>query len=306
MNAKPYALPYVHPAVRDLAFLLTSPSPWRSGADIDPALLLGGDGPERLQALDQRPQALAGWLAQRPCRRLGQYAERLFDYWFQHAPHIEVAARNLIVINRQRRTLGEFDFLLRIDGQPWHLETTSKYYLQLGNNADTLLGPSLRDAWRLKATKLATQLQLSRHDAAQAWLPEGFAGCRVGARLTGWFFYPPDRVPADFTGLAGWYAPLLSPWPQSGEHSRWRWLPRLDWLAPARADETQTLSEDALRQTLLHSDAPQLVAELRRQDDGRWQEAARGFVIPPGWPDESRLQSLMAKVDALAGAGSTP
>ncbi|RBL66095.1 DUF1853 domain-containing protein, partial [Pseudomonas sp. MWU13-2625] len=167
----------------------------------------------------------------------------LLSFWFRHSPHIRLAAENLTVCNNERRTLGEFDFLLWLDGEPWHLETTSKFYLQLGAGPDGLIDPGLRDAWCLKSNKLATQLELSRHPAAAARLPDGFAGCLVGARLTGWFFYPADPPPsAPLTAdqLRGWHAPLALPWPRRHADSRWAWLPRLSWLAPARlgADDT--------------------------------------------------------------------
>ena len=65
-NKPPFTLPYAHPAVRDLAFLLTAPSPWKSGADIPPHRLLGPDGPALLQALDAHPAELRHWLARQP------------------------------------------------------------------------------------------------------------------------------------------------------------------------------------------------------------------------------------------------
>ncbi|AUH49902.1 DUF1853 domain-containing protein [Chromobacterium sp. ATCC 53434] len=235
---------------------------------------------------------------------IGRYAERLFYFWFRHAPHIRVAAENLIVIDSGRRTVGEFDFLLWLDGEPWHLETASKFYLQLGDGADSLVGPGLRDAWRLKATKLATQLRLSRHPDAAARLPDGFADCHAGARLTGWLFFPADHAlppPLAPDALRGWHAPLAETWPRRRDDSRWAWLPRLSWLAPAWLERADTLDEAALRERLLACPSPQLVAELQPDGDGRWREAARGFVTPPGWPDPQRLAALRALIAGQAG-----
>ncbi|WP_083340867.1 DUF1853 family protein [Chromobacterium amazonense] len=297
-----FDLPYAHPAVRDLAFLLTSPSPWRCGADLPPSCLLGPDGAALLRALDQNPAPLLAWLAARPSKRLGHYAERLFSFWFRHAPHIRLAAENLTVCNEEGRTLGEFDFLLWQDGEPWHLEITSKFYLQLGAGPDGLIGPGLRDAWRLKAGKLATQLELSRHPAAATRLPDGFAGCRVGARLTGWFFYPadpPPSAPLAADQLRGWHAPLALPWPRRHADSRWAWLPRLSWLAPAKVDAADAHEEGELRARLQPHPTPQLVAELQAAADGSWREVARGFVTPAGWPDPDRLAELQARIAAL-------
>jgi hypothetical protein len=41
-------------------------------------------------------------------------------------------AANLPVCDAGGRTVGEFDFLIRLDGEPLHVETASKFYLQLG------------------------------------------------------------------------------------------------------------------------------------------------------------------------------
>ncbi|WP_434633400.1 DUF1853 family protein [Chromobacterium sp. CV08] len=292
--------PCAHPSVRDLAFLLSSPSPWHSGADLPPERLLGADGPALLGRLERDPAPLLAWLAGGGNdKRLGRYAERLFSFWFRQAPHIRLAAENLNVINGERRTVGEFDFLLWLDGEPWHLETASKFYLRLGADPDSLVGPSLRDAWRLKATKLATQLRLSRHPDAAARLPDGFAGCRAGARLSGWIFcreqraLPPPLAP---DALLGWHAPLAGAWPRRHADSRWAWLPRLSWLAPASLARADTLDEAALRERLLSSRSPQLVAELQPDGGGRWRETARGFVTPEGWPDPQRLAELRARI----------
>ncbi|SME97282.1 DUF1853 family protein [Pseudogulbenkiania subflava] len=302
-SSSSFYLPYAHPAVRDLAFLLTAPAPWLTGADILPERLLGDAGPQLLAELDHDPRPLVDWLAARPTTRLGRYAENLLAFWFELVPHIECVAANLQVQNGELRTIGEFDFLLRIDGEPWHLETASKFYLMLGEGRHTLVGPSLRDAWALKAAKLQDQLALSRHAAAQALLPPGFVGCRTAARLAGWLFYPhavllePPLAPDPLTG---WARPLLAPWPRRSLASRWVWLPRLRWLAPARVDEAETLDEDALRRHLAAAEAPQLVAEVLPLENGSWEEVARGFVCPPNWPPPARLAELLDTVQELA------
>lgn len=296
-----FHLPYTQPALRDLAFLLTSPAPWESGSNLSPAQLLGEQGESLLAALEQDPGPLEHWLAQQPCQRLGHYAERLLAFWFRLAPHIELVAANVPVRDAAGRTIGEFDFLIRLHGVPLHVETASKFYLQLGHGADTLVGPSLRDAWVLKAAKLQEQLQLASHPAAARVLPPGFAGCASAARLAGWFFYadrpPIPAAPLSADQLQGWLSPLQQPWPSTSAGSRWVWLSRLGWLAPARLAEEGVREQDSLRQELLQAAVPQLVAELLPVGDGYWEEVARGFVVPPGWPQQQRLQDLLASID---------
>jgi hypothetical protein len=286
-----------HQAVRDLAFLLCAPAPWHHAGDLPRQRLLGRDGWQRLCELDARPEALQDWLSRHSSPRLGRYAEKLWQFWFEHAPHIELLAANLL-LRAGGRTLGEFDFLLRIDGEPWHVETASKFYLQLGSQLDTLIGPGLDDAWRLKAARLQRQLELSRHPLAAGVLPPGFAGCHRGALLSGGFFYraqPLYSPPLADDQPHGWMADLDQDWPQRSAHSRWLWLPRLRWLSAARADAAELCAAHALRGQLLGAQSPQMVAEMVF-DAGIWREVDRGFVVPCRWPDGHRLSLLRRRI----------
>lgn len=284
--------------VRDLAFLLTSPPPWHTGMAIPEGLLLGSQGWPQLQALDACPQPLLDWLAVRPTRRLGVYAESLLGFWFHHAPHLSLQAANLPV-REQGRSIGEFDFLLRHAGQAWHLEAASKYYLYLPAQA-LWVGPSLRDAWWLKYRKLNQQLALSRHPAAN--LPSGFEHCRAASLVTGWLFLPANTAdtlqpPFNTDALCGWWCAHTAPWPQLAGDSRWAVLPRLRWLAPACLPEAETLSLDDCRRAVQGLEAPRLVVELQPAGE-HWVEVARGFVVPPDWPSDELLSALRQKLAA--------
>lgn len=292
-----------HPAVRDLAFLLTAPAPWQCAAMLPAGLLTGPDACERLAALDRTPAPLDAWLAAHPTRRLGHYAEALLAFWFRIAPHVELVAANRVV-RAGGMTRGEFDFLLRIDGVPWHVETCSKFYLQTGEGLDGLVGPGLNDAWRLKAGKLSRQLALSRDPAAAAVLPADFVHCRVGALIRGRLFFTggPLRVPPlSDDAPSGWIAPLDGNWPCRSAESRWLHLPRLRWLAPALADDDGVTDAATLAGRLGAAQAPQMVAEMIRAPDGGWLEADRGFVVPADWPDPVRLAALQATVKRCGG-----
>ena len=286
------------PAVRDLAWLLTAPSPWLDPHDISPSRLLGRQGWPQLLALDANPASLLSYLAAHPVRRLGFYAEQLLAFWIGHAPHLTMHAANLPVREGQR-TVGEFDFLLTIDGEPWHLETASKFYLQLSLPSAPWVGASLRDALNLKAEKTQRQLRLSRHPAAV--LPEGFSACQVGARTTGWLFLPADGAepilpPLNPAACLGWWCSADQSWPQSHPDSRWCHLPRLRWLSPALLPEADTLTLADLQILADAWQTPQLVAELQRQADGQWLEVGRGFVAPKGWPQADLLAPLLARL----------
>ncbi|MCL6261907.1 DUF1853 family protein [Craterilacuibacter sp. RT1T] len=289
-------LPYAQPAVRDLAFLLCAPPPLHFGPPCPRARLLGGQGLAYLAELDRDPAALLSCLAASPRLRLGHYAEQLLLFWFHLLPHIEVVAHGLALRDPAGLTLGEFDFLLRVDGEPWHLETASKFYLQAPQAGGVWIGPGLNDAWPLKAYKLTQQLALSGHACAQGRLPADFATCRHELLLAGWFFYPPDCMPQD-TGLTrGWCAPLDEAWPRTHGATRWVHLARERWLAPARVQEEDTQAEADLRRLLQVAQAPQLLAELEQGRGGVWIEVARGFVMPQAWPDLARLDALLARI----------
>ncbi|WP_236250821.1 DUF1853 family protein [Chromobacterium phragmitis] len=125
-------------------------------------------------------------------------------------------------MNRERRTVGEFDCLLWMDGEPWHQETASKLYPRLDDTPEKRVGPGLNDAWRLKATKTATQLQRALHPDAAGVLPDGLERCHAPSS---------DQ-------LQGWHAPRDAAWPRRCGGSRWGWLP-LGWKRNARMARTR-------------------------------------------------------------------
>ena len=165
-----------HPAVRDLASLLTAPPLWHSGCELPIPRLLGSQGFRFLLSLDNAPAPLTQWLEQEAPfgHRLGRYAESLLTFWLAHAPHCQLIARNHPVRSESGQTLGAADFLCLLDSAPYHLELTCKYYggtapadFQGLNPADTLLG---------KAAKLHQQCHLFHTPQARAQLPAPLQG----------------------------------------------------------------------------------------------------------------------------------
>ena len=165
-----------HPAVRDLAALLTAPPLWHSGCELPVPRLLGSQGFRFLLSLDDAPAPLTQWLEQEAPfgHRLGHYAESLLAFWLAHAPHCQLIARNHPVRIENGHTLGAADFLCLLDSAPYHLELTCKYYggttpadFQGLNPADTLLG---------KAAKLQQQCRLFHTPQTRAQLPAPLQG----------------------------------------------------------------------------------------------------------------------------------
>ena len=133
--------------------------------------------------------AMLDWLAAQAPNRLGRLAEALLAFWFTQAPHIRLAAANRLVYG-QGHVIGEFDFLVWLDGEPWHLETASKFFLLVddGQRQDWI-GTSLHDAQPLKQASLQRQLALSRHPAARSSCVSRGRRCWTWARTSrcsGW------------------------------------------------------------------------------------------------------------------------
>jgi hypothetical protein len=233
------------PHVRSLAWLLDSPDL------LDPAAPQWGGriaslGPDAarhasdwLHALDASPSALHDYLDLRPHARLGRYAEKLLAYYFSW--HGTLVAHGIQVRAGKRDTIGEFDFLLRVESRDhdhhpeneshgeqeshtvWHCEFATKFYLLRGDpdairdSADYFVGPNLADTLGAKMEKiLDRQLALSRHPAARELLQAEY-GIQFGelgmdvaqALVKGWLFYPHGEAPAlrreKLMGVSPWH-----------------------------------------------------------------------------------------------------
>lgn len=143
------------PIVRDLASLLTAPPPWHSAHELSIALLLGDSGFRYLLALDNQAEPLYQYVQNNPPirQRLGSYAERLLAFWLSHAPHTELIWQNFCIRQRSE-TLGELDFLARINDQIFHIELACKYYGSLDTDITKLVGLNTQDRYTDKMAKL--------------------------------------------------------------------------------------------------------------------------------------------------------
>ena len=165
-----------HPAVRDLAALLTAPPLWHSGCELPIPRLLGSQGFRFLLSLDDTPAPLTQWLEQEAPfgHHLGHYAESLLAFWLAHAPHCQLIARNHPVRSESGQTLGAADFLCLLDSTPYHLELTCKYYG--GTTPDDFQGLNPTDTLLGKAAKLQQQCCLFHAPQARTQLPAPLQG----------------------------------------------------------------------------------------------------------------------------------
>ncbi len=309
MFLMPPLINFRHQAVRDLAWVIASPSVLRAA------------GPDRvsdswcriayldrlpwLRYQDNHPGELEAWLAGEQSQLLGHYFEALIVFWLQQWPQVELLASRLTV-EGEHKVLGEFDFLFhdRYRNATFHWECTIKFFLRKveGHDGYAWVGPNPRDTLANKYHKVFDrQLKLAALPEAKRELHErGIAVPTAQAFFKGYLFYPasgdwqhPEPIPPDSSPqhLRGWwcYADALQQLPFVDDNSRWSSLKRLHWLSPASSQES---APGYTRAGLLHwltdhfaaSDKPVLLAELRPGSDGIWREANRGFVVPAHWP----------------------
>jgi hypothetical protein len=282
--------------VRALAWLLCAPDlldraapPWRhrlaSLQDLPPM-----DIDAWLHGLDRDPEPLHRYLGVQPFVRLGRYAEKLMA--FHLAQCGVLVAHGLQVQSEQNQTVGEFDFLLRLQDKLVHWEFATKFYLLApsagGRDADYFVGPNLADTLGAKMHKIFDrQLSLSAHPAARTYLPEPVAAAR--ALVKGWLFYQDDSPAIEGVGTSpdhcrGFWRTAEELAGLDGE--RYAILSRLDWLAPARIPAERTMDLEGLRRTLsdyFSADSMPVMIVTTDTVDGVALETSRGFVVPDDW-----------------------
>ena len=291
-------------AVRDLAWSIGSPAlidphaPEFSGRVLSDAFFSArlNEAAPWLRELDRHPAALHAFLDVDHTHRLGRYFEQLLHYWLSHS-----GADGLRVNLQAGHTTGEFDFVFHKEawGGWLHWETAVKFYLQASPDTDWahFIGPNPQDRLSDKLHKLFDkQLKLGETTEGRAAL--GFDHALTPrAWVKGYLFHPAGSQPGGASGLSpqalsGWWLRHGSQaLPASSEAPRWKLLHRLAWLAPARATEgDKTLFDSARMESIVarhfeKSHTPLLLAELAPDENGVWNEIARGFVVSAQWPD---------------------
>lgn len=299
-------IPFRYPAVRDLAWVMASPS-LISATDEHYAGAKVGDSWCRqvyaqhqawLQALDADPAALLDWLGERRSPLLGRYFESLIGFWLARMDGVEVLGQNRIVGDTVRQ-IGEFDFLFRHQGQVFHWEASVKFYLRYGAQ---FLGPNPKDSLARKLSKVFShQLRLSESPLAKRCLQDwiGTDQVKPQAFIKGYLFYPVDQgdeAGAENGGAAGH---LRGQWlriqaldvflSQKSTQQRWCVLDRLQWLAPVwRKDDEALMTAAQLVQLLQRHFSEDfralMVVELKQDDELGWSEVSRTMVVDDDWP----------------------
>ena len=304
-----------HPAVRDLAWVIGSPS------------MIDGESPEfaghavsdswreehfcrflpHLITLTSDPSPLSAWLQSRSTQRLGRYFESLVSYWLSHAPGL-ADVRESLQVKRGKVTLGEFDFLFfdQVLNENVHLEVAVKFYLRhgKGNSWDQYIGPYGKDRLDLKLQLLfGKQVLLGETDEGRKTLsvdgqmPE----FRSLALVKGYLFDPltefglsPESSTSGLSSrcLRGYWVTEenLADVVRRSPESLWSIVPKLEWLSPSFRERSHgMLTADTLLQVIfsnMQSDPkPILIAELQESSRrNTYGEVARAFIVPSHWP----------------------
>ena len=264
---------FAHPAVRTLAALLTAPPPWQSGCEITVADLLGEGGFRLLEQWDRQPENPLP--APMPQMRLGKYAEALLACWFAHAPHTRLIAAEYPVRQPENgRTLGAFDFVVEIGGTPCHLELCCKYYG--GGQPENMAGFDPADTLAAKSAALPRQLALSESpEGRAALLALGVCPDHIRrASVVRGMLFTPDGNPPPSCLPQVWTGRLIRSWNgyrPGRPDTRFYFLPRCAYPAPARVSFAETLDSDTVFTTVSQG----LVAEMHPAADGFWHESTR-------------------------------
>ncbi|MBB1485368.1 DUF1853 family protein [Oceanospirillum sediminis] len=311
---------FQHQYIRDLVWLLTTPAlahctaeSWQIPA-ADPDTLAFIDQELIKGALRDKPfitdlpsgSPLLPFAQNNPPRRLGLYVEQLWGYWLRLHPEIEVLMSNR-VIHHQKKTLGEFDIILRDfrDQKIWHLELAIKFYLRTPDawgapwRWSHWLGPGCIDSLDHKWHKLyQQQLTLSHRPEVQALLHgEACLPDHSSSLTRGILFYPDTADPLLISSANNH---KISPVRINSAHQRGIWqtfrhwvdcqpetsdwyiMRKPHWLAlpaqPEWQNKRQIMSEIDHE---LQREHPVYIAH--RQSEQRY------FIVPDHWPHQQPL-----------------
>ncbi len=293
--------------VRDLAWACFGPAMMRSPllasgeALSNCGLALTSERRTWLQDLDRDPAALLEKLSTLASPRLGERFEKLWHFFLEQDPRVELIANNL-AIREDGRTLGEFDCLYycRERQQHFHLELAIKFFLSwrrapsAANAWGSWLGPNSNDRLDLKIEHLV------QHQSRLSLLPEA-APVLSSLGITS----PGREVEIKGSLFNSLEDPLPPPPGFNGDRIRYHWLriralsayldehggthfavlKKPQWLAPQQLHErirscTRYGLEKLLQAHFEQYSLPRLVAAF----DPQGRELRRFFVTGVDWP----------------------
>ena len=264
-----------------------------------------------LVELDNAPAPLLNFLSTSTSRRLGHYYEKLWQFFIDCDPDLELIGHN-IAVHQPHRTLGEFDviYLDRVSGCFYHLELAVKYYLQttLENRLSSWHGPNCEDRFDIKFDRLIHhQIMLSNHEHAKTTLQAlGVSKLKKEIALKGTLFYHPEYLANKTVQSRRQLTSSETTIALSKQHNRGQWfrlshfcqhvhsntswsiLPRKRWLSPFfdNSSQSELFSNEELIKYFEHyfstQTQPIMICAVEFQH-GYYCESNRIFVTPDSW-----------------------
>jgi len=235
------------------------------------------------------PQDLAGFdCRQFHGRNLGSYYENLVHKLLLSADNTSAIHRNIKVYDG-KVTLGEMDFIGRINSIDFHLECAVKFYLRVdtGSELSHFIGPGKKDRLDIKYERmLSHQLKLSQTSLGKLTCAKlDLAPTLLMFLLQGYLFHPFDEFVASHTTslhpdinpdhLQGWWLRQseLEKLKFSGYFATMR---KPNWLL---CQSVEKMDFKQLSELITETTRPVLIARL----DLEGEELDRGFVVPDNW-----------------------
>lgn len=233
-------LPYYHPDVRNLAWILAAPSLLKFLPEFNQPLTVLDDQfwqqqyqayLPRLQQLEDNPLILEQFLAEHNNHRLGYYFEYLLLFWLQdNQYHCFELIKHRATLFKGKITIGELDYLVRnkITGEIEHWEVAIKFYLGY---------PPLTDAYHwLGANDNDSLGRKLHHLATKQFLADQYQDYKINKRcllVKGRLFYPSTAKNL----LARAHSPTVSC--LSSDHLQGNWIMYQDFINSPEAAQLQ-------------------------------------------------------------------
>ena len=143
-------------------------------------------------------------------QKLGHLYEDALEWVLEMSAQVDLLQRGAQVFqplaSGGRHTIGEFDFILRINGELVHLELATKFYLEVRDEHVVFWpGPDARDHWQKKRERMVMhQLRLSQREEARQFLLSAFGVNKIKTfhLLYGCLFHHLDFAPVKVDGIA--------------------------------------------------------------------------------------------------------
>ena len=257
-----------------------------------------------LRALDASPAPLLAHLNSEHHLPLGKRFERLLSFWFTHSKHWDLIWEGKQFVD-DKTTIGEIDFLVREleSDELMHIEVACKFYLSSENSSNwaSWLGPNAKDRFADKMIKFERQLALSQHPLLRQELKaDVLENVEPKLFLKGFFFHhfsllmkakAPRLANAHYN--AAWFCFAKEFDLLAHESALWYVLEKKHWLSIVHPEEirTEVLNSQETK-SLVESHFEQseraLLLVQVLENDGRWNEISRGFVVADAWPSKKQ------------------